>query len=276
MSEPGLGYIPSPIDDRDYKLVGDDNALFGASLPDVPSEFLDLIQYVDQVNDQKNTNSCVWQSIQQQHYIASEFHGMSDVLPLSVMFGYYHTRKRGGTEALDMGCFPRLAWQAAATMGFCKESLWPFNPKNINRPPSLDATSGAIDQQWIKGYYNIWGLKGRDAEVRAALSKGHPVVFGTVVDDAFKRYKYIKNPEPLKPPTGFGGRHMMCAVGYDQDGLWVVNSWGEDFGSADPLGNHAGGWFRMSWEWVRWHQASDWWAVDYPKKYASKVDIYED
>ena len=84
---------------------------------------------------------------------------------LSVMFGYWQTRRRGGTEDFDLGCMPRLAWQAAKTMGFCAEKLWPFKPADINRPPSFDATAGAIDQKWIDGYYNIWGLSGRDAEV---------------------------------------------------------------------------------------------------------------
>jgi hypothetical protein len=267
MTERGMGYIPSPVDDRDFKLVGDETALFGTSLPEVPNDYLGMLQYIDFVNDQRNTNSCVWQSIQQQHYISQGVHGITDRKALSVMFGYYHTRKRGGTEKLDLGCFPRLAWQAVEGMGFCKEVLWPFKPDDINRPPDFDATAGAIDQKWIEGYYNIWGLVGRAEEVRSALSQGHPVIFGTIVDDDFKRYKGIKNPEPLKPPKGFSGRHMMCAVAYDQDGLWVINSWGKDWGAPDLTGFHSGGFFRMSWEWVNWHQATDWWAVKIPKEF---------
>jgi len=269
MLDRGMGYIPSPVDDRDFKLVGDATALFGMSAPAAPVECMDLFQYIDFINDQSSTNSCVWQSIQQQHFIAQGVHKVENRIPLSVMFGYWETRKRGGTQKLDLGCFPRLAWQAAAGMGFCKEKLWPFDPAKINKPPSFDATAGAIDQKWIEGYYNIWGLSGRDAEVRAAISQGHPVVFGTIVDDEFKRYKRIKNPEPLRPPKGFSGRHMMCGVGYDQDSLWVVNSWGKDFGAPDPSGFHTGGFFRMSWEWVNWHQSTDWWAVKLPKEFAS-------
>jgi intein/homing endonuclease len=212
-------------------------------------------------------HNCVWQSIQQQHFIAQGVHGIADRKPLSVMFGYWHTRNRGGTEKLDLGCFPRLAWQATKGMGFCEEKMWAFDPADINRPPDFDATAAAIDQQWIEGYYNIWGLSGRAEEVRSAISQGHPVIFGTIVDDDFKRYKGIKNPEPLKPPKGFSGRHMMCAVAYDQDGLWVLNSWGKDWGASDPSGFHSGGFFRMSWEWVAWHQVTDWWAVKIPKEF---------
>jgi len=171
-------------------------------------------------------HNCVWQSIQQQHYIAQGVHGVQQRLPLSVMFGYYHTRLRGGTQRFDNGCFPRLAWQVAEKIGFCIEDLWPFKEPEINRPPSLDATSGAIDQRWVHGYYHILG-RPREEEVRQALSNNHPVVFGTVVDNDFKRYKGSNlSTEPMKPPTGHSGRHMMCAVAYDQDGLWVINSWG--------------------------------------------------
>lgn len=266
----GLGYIPSPVDDRDYSLVGNaTTSLFGSSLPSAPAEHFDLLQYIDRINDQGGTNSCVWQAIQQQHYIAQGVNGVSSRKYLSVLYGYWQTRKRGGTEAFDLGCMPRLAWQAAATMGFCVEKLWPFNMAGVNRPPSFDATAGAIDQKWIEGYYNIWGLSGRAEEVRAAISQGHPVIFGTIVDDAFKAYRGIKNPQPLKPPTGFSGRHMMCAPAYDQHGLWVVNSWNKSWGAPDPSGFHPGGFFRMSWEWVNWHQATDWWAVKFPKEFVT-------
>jgi len=263
----GTGYIPSPPDERDFPLVGTGgNALFGALDDYVPVAHLPMIAHLDGINDQGGSSSCVWQGMQQQHYVALGVHGVRSRRRLSVMFGYHLTRRRGGTQLVDGGCVPRLAWKVAADSGFCPEDLWPFNEAEINRPPSLDAVAGAIDQRWVEGYYHILGSP-REDEVRQALSSNHPLVFGTIIDQSFGRYKGSGlSTDPMPPPSGNTGRHMMCAVGYDQDGLWVVNSWGR-WGCGDPTGRFDHGFFHMSWEWVNWYGATDWWAIRYPKMY---------
>lgn len=264
------GYIPSPIDDRDLRLVGDDNALFGATSLSPPGEHYGLIQHLDFVNDQQTTESCVWNAIQTQHYIALGHRGVTKRERLSRLFGYWFSRFRHGGQKLDIGTIPREAWKAAATMGFCKESLWPFDIARVNDKPDFDAISGAIDQQWVKGYYNIYGVKyARDEEVRMAISKGHPVVFGSMVNKPFLTYREAHQTDALEIPRENPiGRHMMCAVAYDDLGLWVVNSWGLDWGAADPTGKFPAGFFRMSWDWVNWSQATDFWAVDYAIDFA--------
>lgn len=271
MARHQLGLVPSPIDDRDKKLVGDDDALFGTSIITPPKEHLDLLLLIHGVNDQSITNSCVWNALQTQHHIVQRKQGVRNPKLMSRLFGYFHTRKRTGDEKRDLGCIPREAWKAAAGMGFCTEELWPFDPAEVNAPPDFDATAGAIDQQWVRGYYNIWGLlHGRDEEVKMAISKGHPVVFGSLVDDHFDSYSTRDTSDTLGIPRSVPiGRHMMCAPAYDEKGLWVVNSWGLGWGGPDPTGTFPGGFFRMSWEWVNWHQALDWWAVEFAKEFAA-------
>ncbi len=264
--ERGLGYIPSPIDDRDFKIVGDATSLFGYSLPAAPDEDLELCRLVDRVNNQISTQTCVLQALQQGHYVSLGHHG-KPLEYMSVLAGYWDARKRGGTEKYDMGCYPRLAWQAMSGTGFCKEKFWPFDPAKVNRPPSFDVRAAAIDQKWIDGYYQLWGLTDRVEELKATISQGNPVTVGTIVDDAFKKYR-SDGAEPLEHPTQFGGRHMMLALGYDMYGLWVLNSWGEKWGAPDPFGRFKGGWFRMGWQWVRWPQTTDLWAVTVPKEFA--------
>lgn len=270
MANHNLGFQPSPIDDRDKPLVGDDTALFGAAVA-APAEHLDLIALMHGINEQGKTNSCVWNAIQTQNYIAQREQGILKPKRLSRLFGYFHTRKRSGHEKIDGGCIPREAWKAAAGMGYCVEDLWPFDRAKVNTPPDFDATSGAIDQQWVSGYYNIWGLlHGRDEEVKMAISKGHPVVFGSLVDDEFDGFTTNSINDIVDIPRSTPiGRHMMCAVAYDEKGLWVANSWGTDWGGPDPTGRFTGGFFRMSWEWVNWHQATDWWAVEYVKEFSA-------
>lgn len=266
----GLGYIPSPIDDRDLKLVGDENSLFGTtSLITPPDECFALFDHIDRVNDQSITQSCVWNAIQSQHWIRQSAQGTTPKRRLSRLFGYWMTRHRTDDERVDGGCIPREAWKAAANMGFCTEELWPFDPGRVNDQPDLDAVSGAIDQQWLTGYYNLWGLTGRDNEVRLAIAQNHPVVFGTLVDDRFQDYRSSMPDDTLGIPRSTPvGRHMMCGVGYDEKGLWVLNSWGLSWGCPDPTGRFPGGFFRMSWEWVNWYQATDFWAVKFAEEFS--------
>jgi hypothetical protein len=265
-----LGYIPSPIDDRDLKLVGDADSMFGAVAAAPPKQSYDLIQHIDWVNDQQTSNSCVWNGIQTAHWIRQGRQGTAQEKKrrLSRMFGYWNTRKRNGDESRDQGCIPREAWKAAATMGFCTEALWPFEISKVNQKPDLDAFTGAIDQQWLTGYYNLWGLTGRDNEARLAISQGHPVVFGTLIDDKFTTYKAATPDETVGIPKSVPvGRHMMCGVGYDEKGLIVANSWGLGWGTPDPSHRFPGGFFRMAWEWVNWFQATDFWAVKFAEEF---------
>lgn len=270
MAVHALGYQPSPIDDNDYKLVGDANSLFGANFGvSPPHKHYELIKHIDWIKDQSITNSCVWQAMQQQHWIAQGVQGTTPRRKLSVLFGYWMTRKRTGTEKNDMGCLPSQAWKAAKAMGFPAEKMWPFDPGHVNAKPDFDAIAGAIDQKWLKGYYNIYGMQGRKLEVMQAISQGHPVILGTIIDGAFDKYRSSSTTDVIGVPTGFIGRHMMCAVAYDETGLWVVNSWDEDWGCPDPTGKFNGGFFRMSWEWLSWFQVTDLWAVTYAKEFAS-------
>jgi len=267
-----LGYIPSPVDDRDLKLVGEENSLFGAQAPLVPpAECLDHIRQLDKICNQLNTNTCVWNAMQQQHWIRQGIQGVVDRKRLSRMFGYWQTLNKTGGPIRDEGCMPRDAWKAAATMGFCTEKLWPFDPKRVLDQPDFDATAGAIDQQWLTGYYNLWGLTGRDNEAKLAISQGHPIVFGSLVDSNFMRYRADKFDGTRGIPNGTPvGRHMMCGVGYDVEGLWVLNSWGDGWGTEDPTGKFSGGFFRMSWEWVNWYQASDFWAIKFAEEFTTE------
>ena len=76
MANHSLGFQPSPIDDRDKSLVGDESSLFGAAVV-APAEYLDLIALMHGINEQGRTNSCVWNAIQTQHYIAQREQGVA-------------------------------------------------------------------------------------------------------------------------------------------------------------------------------------------------------
>lgn len=262
------GYLPSPADDRDRLVVGNPRALFGSSAASAPASNFALIKHLDFINDQGHTESCVWQAIQTQHYVALGHRKVRDRKRLSVLFGYWFTRSRTQSHRTDLGCVPREAWKVAANLGFCADELWPFREESVNVKPSFDAISGAIDQQWLQGYYAVKGQRYTvPAEICLAIDCGHPVVLGSVIDATFMTWRGSSN-DTLGPPAGAPvGHHMMCALAYDEKGLWVVNSWGGDFGSPDPTGRFPAGWCRMGWDWVESSLVSDIWAVDYTENF---------
>ncbi len=57
-----------------------------------------------------------------------------------------------------------------------------------------------------------------------------PVVFAMDWNSAYNADK-VTGILPLPTGTYVGG-HAICAVGWDKEGMWVKNSWGEDWGQA--------------------------------------------
>lgn len=266
----GTGCLESPADPRDHPIVGTDTALLGVGEAP-PDRSMEMIEFVDYVNDQGPTESCVLQAIQSQHYVAMRRLGVATPPRMSRLWGYWHARRLGSIAQVDKGCTPRLAWKALAKCGFCREVFWPFDTNKVNTPPSFDATARAVDQTWVQGYYRVWGLTGTSYEVRQAIAAGHPVVFGTPVDHRFMDYEHpVASPaQVLQYPSGpIAGRHMMLAVAYDPESLWVLNSWG-NWGHEAPGSLIPHGFFRMAWDWVDNPAASDWWAVRLAQPFAS-------
>ena len=46
----------------------------------------------------------------------------------------------------------------------------------------------------------------------------------------YKSYNNTPNNGILPPPDSLAGYHAVCGVGWDKDGLWVKNSFGEQWG----------------------------------------------
>jgi hypothetical protein len=80
-------------------------------------------------------------------------------------------------------------------------------------------------------------------EIKAALAGGTPVVLGIMV------YDNVENADadsyfidaPSDEDQALGG-HAIAAFGYDQQGLWILNSWTTKWGNK--------GWGELSWDFV--------------------------
>jgi hypothetical protein len=176
----------------------------------------------------------------------------------SRLFGYSNSRAEHGMEKTDLGTFLRTYAWALKKVGNCKEQDWPFVLSRVNRTPPPRCYRTAWAFRGIRGYYKILDQgDGRTQAIRAALSAGKPVVFGTLIDDPFMANA---GPSIIDVPreTVVGG-HAMCFVGYkvrEATGEFiykVVNSWGDDWRQR--------GFCYFTEEFVQWAALQDLWVV---------------
>jgi hypothetical protein len=253
------GHIQSPPDSRDKPI----EHLIGAAASS-PTEYFELLRYLDFINDQLSTESCVLNAMQQLQYVLQGVQGVQNRKPFSRLFGYYNSRAKHGVETVDMGTIPRCAWQALSGLGFCHEALWPFDESKVNQKPAPETYTDAFDQKWMDGYYVIY-QQGDDrvAAIQQALSQNNPIVLASQVGTAYEEY----TNGDLGIPTDVKGSHMTCGVAYDATGLWIVNSWNQFWGNVPKFlrdvkpGKFNGGFGHMTWDFVKWLGVSDIWAA---------------
>lgn len=165
---------------------------------------------------------------------------------------------RDGRSDIDQikGTYIRLAFEVLKLFGVCREDIpvskggWPYDLNKMKVLPSIKAMRAATGHK-IHSYYRI-GETGEDRleALVDALRSRHPVVFGTLVDNTFKR---LRNKGPIGPPKGATvGGHAMMLVGYDSAlGFLVKNSWGKGWGD--------GGFAYMTPEFLSWSNTWDIW-----------------
>lgn len=163
----------------------------------------------------------------------------------------------------DEGTYLRLCFDVLSKFGICREDIpkneggWPYDldprtqkPKDLYILPSLKAMRQATGHR-IHSYYRIVA-KGEErlAEILSALRSNHPVVFGTLVNEAFVN---LRSEGPVGPPSGATvGGHAMIIVGYiSGKGFIVKNSWGLDWGDFGRC--------LMKPEYLAWSETSDLW-----------------
>lgn len=163
----------------------------------------------------------------------------------------------------DDGTYIRLCFDVLSKFGICREDIskneggWPYDidprtqkPKDLYILPSLKAMRQATGHR-IHSYYRITATgEDRLTEILSALRSNHPVVFGTLVNEAFVG---LRNEGPVGPPSGATvGGHAMIIIGYiSGKGFIVKNSWGIDWGDHGRC--------IMKPEYLTWSKTSDLW-----------------
>jgi C1A family cysteine protease len=191
---------------------------------------VDLRSQCPPVYDQGQLGSCTANAIAG----ALQFDELKEKLPNpfvpSRLFIYYNERVIEGTVGSDSGAQLRDGVKAAAKLGVCPETEWPYDiNKFIDKPPPQAFSDARHDL--ASNYLRIPQVL---SQMKGCLAAGYPFVFGFTVYQSFESPAVATSgmvPMP-KPAEKVLGGHAVCAVGYDdsQQAFIVRNSWGPKWG----------------------------------------------
>jgi len=219
-----FGVIPCTLAEAEEDEL--DRGLYGlVGSAESPPYRVDHTRYLDTVNDQKWTNSCVGQWFSNAVYLAGQAQGKPVARP-SARWAYTVARylRNPGADLLDLGSSARLMCEGAAKHGIVADSRLPFVPADINEPPPFDADVAGGDALFT-GYYRA----GADAELlKRALCLGHFPGVAIAVHQNF--VDWATDGVYSEPLGAFRGYHMLTLVGYRPGAFRVLNSWGTSWG----------------------------------------------
>ena len=208
----------------------------------VPLSKVDLSGLVKIIN-QLNLGSCTANSAAQIIHAAMVTAGLDPSTEFfSRLFVYFMARLEAGDQAVDSGSQNCTVIDAACRMGFCPESVWPYDVSQFAQKPPAEAVWAAFDQRGKVdvNYHRIDTVSGPAllTVMKQALTAGYLFNFAGPVTNAFCRGEVGTTPgSPAMPPTDLNdiaGGHSMTCCGCDflvaRPFFKVANSWGTDFG----------------------------------------------
>jgi len=219
-------------------------------------------QWVQSVLDQGQASTCVAHSIPQNVRMAHARAGIRDPQLMSRRMGYWYARGEDGTQNVDEGTYLSSFFKALDQVGFCPESLCPYDISKINQQPPAAAVRAAYDQRSPTVYQRITTAgQARVDDIKRAIAAGYGVSFGTLVTEDF--CSNVLSDGPIPVPTAdqqIAGGHALIGVEYDPRGVKGPNSWGESWGDD--------GWFNFSWDYMVWDETTDLWIVAQAPNYS--------
>jgi C1A family cysteine protease len=226
------GYRPSPASARGTHAVHELPRFSALRLP-ASADNSNLIPYV---LDQGQEGSCVGHGVAEAIWGELCHGAVEEGKPTpecpSPFWLYWLGRVLDGSVSSDAGTYISSVFEQVAKFGFLSNADLPYDDTVLTidnvRVPSLERI--AYDQRLVTGCARITSTgTQRVNEIKAALAAAYLVVFGVIVDMAF---------EMLQPgevwPGIYGtsqplGGHCLLAVGYNENTISVLNSWGPDW-----------------------------------------------
>jgi len=220
LAKHGLGYLPDIRDKRDHAFrVAEDLVL---------PPMIDLRNQDSPIEDQGQLGSCTSFATGAAIRFDRRRQGLSDFVT-SHLFLYYNSRPFF-SKGTDSGATIRDAMKAAARLGDCQETDWPYDINQFAVRPSMSAYTDALQDRAIKYQRIPQNLQ----QMKNCLVQGLPFVIGISVYESFEGQDVEQTgmvPLPKNSEQLLGG-HALLAVGYrDSDLQFIVrNSWGSGFG----------------------------------------------
>lgn len=245
------GFLPEP--DKDSHWLYENKVQAGIKVAARGKRTIDLRAFTSPRHNQRDTNSCVGQSVVKALEIKRIMkYGQDAHTDLSVLAVYYLARDLMNPKMTnkDQGTYVSLACDVLRRFGVCPEGMWPFKKKNLYVPPTWNAMRKAYKNK-ISSFYKI-SSRGSDRveAVKDALLAGNPVVYGTAVDDSWYKYNGKGKLTPVNDPDGF---HATVLLGWDGKNFIGENSWGQSWGS--------GGFYYMDPSVISHRNSYDFWII---------------
>lgn len=180
---------------------------------------------------------------------------------LAYMRGFYARRAGNYPLKYGVGGFAPMFLYAQLVNG---QNVGTTFASNLNLmqaegiDPRFDYSQGSYDylslpttdEKTVAARYKIsgWkdlptGPKARES-IERAISSGDPVAIGFPIYPAFEKANAKSfNVDVPRPGDASLGNHAVWSPAYDEQGLWVENSWGTNWGMY--------GWVKLSWAFVQ-------------------------
>lgn len=225
------GFIPSPKDDRDYKL----DKLVKSAVK-LPHEYLNTTTPI--IFDQGESSTCVGCALAQAKHLI-EYKQLQDKGKFSPLYIYSH---RHDDDYQGEGMITREALKSLKDFGMCHYADFPgfYSFKDGKALYELDKEN--LDKKAypyrISSYYRLHNIN----DIKTAI---FTLGFALVAYDVYPcMYQPDENGRIIYDKNNPGecdGGHQMIALGWDDYGLIVCNSWSEDYGVGIEENNTNGG-----------------------------------
>jgi hypothetical protein len=175
--------------------------------------------------DQGQEGACVGHGVTEGFRRTLQVNGQPDFAP-SRQFAYWIARI---DKLKDTGASIRNAFKAINIYGLCSEITFPYVAGDFAKVPPKNAFDEALKHKSIT-YESVPLMQ---EYIQDAIYHGFPVVFGMEVYQSFMSSLTAETglvPMPKKNCEKMMGGHCMAMFDYDEEGVWVLNSWGADWG----------------------------------------------
>lgn len=186
---------------------------------------VDLRSSMPEIVDQENLGSCTACALAALLSDAKPSNG-----PYSRLYIYYNGRSEENSVSIDSGSTMLDAIKSIKKYGACSEISWPYDISKFSIKPNNECYIQGSGNKALK----VKNINENLNELKTALYKGYPIVFGILVFTSFESPSvaltgHVRLPKPGE--TCLGG-HAVTMVGYnDAKQCFIVrNSWGKEWG----------------------------------------------